>query len=175
LFAAVTGAGLWRSGDTGQSWTQCPGLPAEVYALRPVAERPGHVWAATDDGCWFSTDSGASWEDRGSGLENARHARAIEVKPGAPDTLLATKTQNVTIPWRPVADATCSPATAWRAGNGQCYNGSAFNATFDLTSLHVTLPSDVIVGVAYNTADYGQTPIGVAGPYNSLNVGAPNG
>ena len=87
-FAAVTGAGLWRSGDTGQSWTQCPGLPAEVYALRPVAERPGHVWAATDDGCWFSTDSGATWEDRGAGLENARHARAIEVKPGAPDTLL---------------------------------------------------------------------------------------
>lgn len=88
-FAAVSGAGLWRGGPDGLSWTQCPGLPAEVYAVRPVAERPGHVWAATDDGCWLSTDVGATWEDRSAGLENARHARAIEVKPGAPDTLLA--------------------------------------------------------------------------------------
>jgi photosystem II stability/assembly factor-like uncharacterized protein len=57
--------------------------------VRTAAERPGHVWAATHDGCWFSPDAGASWEDRSAGLEGARHARAIEVKPGAPDTLLA--------------------------------------------------------------------------------------
>jgi hypothetical protein len=95
---------------------------------------------------------------------------------GAPDTLLATRTQNVTIPWRPVADATCATPTAWRSPvDGQCYNGIAFNATFDLSSLSATLPSDVIVGIAYNTADYGQAPIGTAGPYNSLNVGAPTG
>ena len=92
---------------------------------------------------------------------------------GAPDTLLATKTQDVTIPWRPVADPTCATPTAWRAGNGQCYNGVAFNATFDLSSLNVTLPGDVIVGVAYNTADYGNAPIHMPGPYNSLNVGVP--
>jgi hypothetical protein len=92
---------------------------------------------------------------------------------GVPDELLVTKTQTVTIPWRPVADASCG--TAWKASNGSCYNGFAFNATFDLSSLNKTLPSDVIVGVAYNTADYGQAPIGVAGPYNSLNVGVPTG
>ena len=93
---------------------------------------------------------------------------------GAPDTLLATKTQTVTIPWRPVADPTCpNGGTAWRAGDGQCYNGIAFNATFDLSSLNVTLPNDVIVAVAYNTADYGYAPIHAAGPYNSLNVGVP--
>src|SRR6476469_3691789 len=94
---------------------------------------------------------------------------------GAPDTVLASTTQNVTIPWRPAADATCPGGTAWRATDGNCYNGIAFNATFDLRSLNVTLPSNVIVGVAYNTADYGQAPIGSAGPYNSLNVGAPTG
>ena len=94
---------------------------------------------------------------------------------GAPDTLLATTTENVSIPWRPEADPTCSTPTAWRAGDGQCYNGLAFNATLDLSSLNVTLPNDVIVGVAYNTADYGASPIGLPGPYNSLNVGAPNG
>lgn len=88
-FAAVGGAGLWTSGDGGSSWTQCHGLPSEVYAIRPVAGRPGHVWAATDDGCRFSTDSGATWADRSAGLENVRHVRAVDVKPGAPDTLLA--------------------------------------------------------------------------------------
>jgi hypothetical protein len=90
---------------------------------------------------------------------------------GAPDTLLATKTENVTIPWRPAADPTCG--TAWKASDGNCYKGIAFNAVFDLSSLSVTLPNDVIVGIAYNTADYGLSPIHAAGPYNSLNVGAP--
>src|SRR5205823_3692081 len=72
---------------------------------------------------------------------------------GAPDVRLASNTQTITIPWRPEVYAS---------------GGIAFNATFDLSSLNVTLPNDVIVGVAYNTADYGSSPIGVAGPYNSL-------
>ncbi len=53
-----------------------------------------------------------------------------------------------------------------------CYNGFAFNITFDMSSLNLTLPNDIIVGIAYNTQTYGAAPIGVAGPYNSLNVGA---
>jgi hypothetical protein len=92
---------------------------------------------------------------------------------GVPDTLLATVTQDVAIPWRPAADPTCPGGTAWRATNGTCYNGIAFNAVFDLSTLNVMLPDDVIVGVAYNTADYGTTPLHTAGPYNSLNVGTP--
>ncbi len=98
--------------------------------------------------------------------------------PGAPNTvgsLLGSVTQPVTIPWRPVADTTCAGSTAWRASDGQCYNGIAFNATFDMSSLGVTLPNAVIVSVAYNTQSYGTTPTGVAGPYNSLNVGIPTG
>ena len=82
---------------------------------------------------------------------------------GAPDTLLATKTQTVTIPWHPV---------------GSAFNGIAFNATFDtfdLSTPNVTLPNDVIVGIAYNTADYGAAPIHKAGPYDSLNIGIPTG
>lgn len=94
---------------------------------------------------------------------------------GAPDTLLATTTRNVTIPWRPAADPTCAGGTAWRAADTLCYNGIAFNALFDLSSQNVTLPNDVIVGVAYNTQSYGSAPIGLAGPYNSLNVGVPTG
>src|SRR5688572_2891240 len=92
---------------------------------------------------------------------------------GVPTTRLATMTQAITIPWRPAADPLCG--TAWRGADANCYNGIAFNATFDLSSLKVTLPNDVIVGVAYNTADYGRAPIGDPGPYNSLNVGIPSG
>src|SRR5260370_199082 len=32
-FAAVSGAGLWSSGDGGRTWAQCPGLPSEVHAI----------------------------------------------------------------------------------------------------------------------------------------------
>lgn len=95
--------------------------------------------------------------------------------PGTPlnavGSLLGTVTQTFTIPWRPAADPTCPNGIACGAGNGQCYNGLAFNITFDLGSSNVTLPNDVIVGVAYNTQTYGSAPIGVVGPYNSLNVG----
>jgi hypothetical protein len=97
---------------------------------------------------------------------------------GVPDTLLATKTQSFNIPWRPESDPTCSPTSngnGWLVGS-TCYNfsGIANNVTFDLTSLGVTLPSNVIVGVAYDTQSYGAHPTGVAGPYNSLNVAVPN-
>ncbi len=98
--------------------------------------------------------------------------------PGTPNQVgspLGSVTQTVTIPWRPEADTTCAGGTAWRASDGQCYNGKAFNATFDMSSLGVTLPNAVIVSVAYDTQSYGAHPTGVAGPYNSLNVGVPTG
>ena len=41
-----------------------------------------------------------------------------------------------------------------------------------MSSLNLTLPDDIVVGVAYNTQTYGAFPIGVGGPYFSLNVGA---
>ena len=89
-YAAVSGAGLWRSLDGGVGWERCPGLPpAEVFAIRVPDERPASVYAASSDGCWYSTDAGLTWEDRSGGLEKARHVRALAVKPGAPDVLLA--------------------------------------------------------------------------------------
>lgn len=96
------------------------------------------------------------------------------VVPGSPNTKgteVASLTKDVFVPWRPEADPTCSGGTAWRASDGDCYNGYAFNTSFDMSSLKTTLPNDLIVGVAYNTQTYGATPLGVDGPYNSLNVG----
>jgi hypothetical protein len=88
-FAAVRGAGIWRSVDAGESWQKCPGLPEDVTALRTLPAKPGTVLAATAEGCRISTDRGQTWEDRSTGLENARYISAIEVKPDNPDILLA--------------------------------------------------------------------------------------
>jgi hypothetical protein len=88
-FAAIQGAGLWRSVDEGTTWQQCPGLPAEVLAIRTAAARPGTLIVATAEGCRITSDNGQTWEDRSSGLDSARYLASIEVKPDNPEILLA--------------------------------------------------------------------------------------
>lgn len=90
-------------------------------------------------------------------------------------SLLATDTINALIPWRPEADPTCAGGTAWRAQDGNCYNGLATTVTFDFTSQNITLPDSLIFGLAFNTETHGYNPLGVAGPYNSLNFGLEGG
>ncbi len=124
------------------------------------------TWAKHSE---YLSMSGAGWTHPITfNVYNVNNAGSVP----ALGALIKSVTQTVDIPWRPEADATC-PGTAWRASDTQCYNGLAFNVTFDLSSPSVTLPNDVIVGIAYNTQTYGSTPMGVPGPYNSLNVGAP--
>ncbi len=88
-YAAVAGAGLSKSADSGASWARCSGLPDDVYALRFAPGSPGLAFAATSDGCWISSDGGETWADNSEGLGEARHIRAIDVKPGEPQILLA--------------------------------------------------------------------------------------
>ena len=68
-------------------------------------------------------------------------------------SLIASRTETVHVPWH--------------TANG--FNGVAFPVSFDFTN--VIVPNTVVFGLSYNTADYGTPPIGVAGPYNSLNYG----
>lgn len=96
---------------------------------------------------------------------------------GTPTHKIASITQDQSILWRPASDPDCAPTsngTGWKV-DGTCYDysGIASNAVFDLSSLHVTLPDDVVVSVTYNTQHHGYNPTGVAGPYNSLNVAVP--
>jgi len=91
----------------------------------------------------------------------------------APGLLIGSVTQTKTIPWRPEADPTnCGTgSTAWYStADAKCYNGFAFNVTFDLSSIG-TVPDKIIYGIAYNTNTWGYDPIGLPGPYESLNVG----
>jgi hypothetical protein len=100
--------------------------------------------------------------------------------PCVPGALLATVTQNATIPYRPSADPVgCSTPTQWlNPANGLCQDAIETVITFDFPS-GITLPNDVIWTVAFDTTNYGSHPIGakpcsstVEGcPYDSLNIG----
>lgn len=87
-------------------------------------------------------------------------------------SLITSKTENFTMPYRPTSTpAECGGDDgAWHdAATDTCNHGIAFPISFNLTG--TTLPDHVIVGVAYNTSNYGANPIGTTGPYDSLNVG----
>lgn len=87
---------------------------------------------------------------------------------GSVGTLIDSVTQTFAIPYRPSADPTCPGGTAWRDTNGSCFNGMNHVIVFDASG--ITVPDSIIYSVAYNTQTYGSPAVGVAGPYNSLNV-----
>ncbi len=124
------------------------------------------TWAPQSD--WPAVGTAAGWTHPITiNLYNA-----TGVASNLPGTLIKSVTKTFTIPWRPVADPTCAPATKWRSTtDGLCYNGYAFNITFDLSAEGIVAPTDMIVGIAYNTNTWGYSPIGLPGPYESLNVG----
>jgi len=92
--------------------------------------------------------------------------------------LVATRTQDVFVPFRPSHDADNCPdpsmdvpfgGTWFDPVLGFCVHGYNVPVDFDFTG--TVLPDEVIVSVAYNTAHHGYAPIGSNGPYNSLNYG----
>ena len=100
---------------------------------------------------------------------------AVDRTGGAPrpGKVLAALTQAFLVPWRPEPDAaSTSPLRPWRAADGNYYAGLAFNLNFDLGSLGLTLPDEVIFSVSFNTQHHGPAPIGAPGPYNQLHLAA---
>ena len=93
-----------------------------------------------------------------------------------PGPVLAQKTQDFLIPWRPETSAACGGDDAWMASDGHCYHGFATTIVFDLRNAGpggtpVQLPDVLVYGIAFNTNTHGYHPIGQHGPYESLNVG----
>ena len=97
----------------------------------------------------------------------------------APGNLIGTKTQTFAMPYRPSVDLVHCTGGRWFDGT-TCFNGKAFTITFDFSAQNLTLPNQVIFGVAYNTTHFGYHPIGETAPcfiapgggcpYDSLNV-----
>jgi hypothetical protein len=96
--------------------------------------------------------------------------------------LISTETVDALIQWQPEfsTSAACQALDnqfgyanqAWATTNGTCYFGDAQTVTFNLANIAV--PSQFVWGLALNTQTYGTAPTGVAGPYNSLNIGLNN-
>lgn len=98
---------------------------------------------------------------------------AVDRTGPAPRTgaIVAALTHSFLIPWRPEpAPASTSPLRPWLGRDGNYYTGLAFNLTFDLGALGLTLPEEVIFGVSFNTEHFGANPVGTPGPYNRLGV-----
>jgi hypothetical protein len=149
-------------------------------------------WACEND----FDDVGGSWVPNrgpseacvttpGSGYMHPITLNLYQVDNTGPDpavgALIATKTASFFIPFRPSWDsvncAAGNPGADVPFGGtwydpvlAACVHGYAFVIDFDFSADGITLPDEVIYGVAYDTADYGAAPIGAAGPYNSLNV-----
>lgn len=145
-------------------------------------------WAC-QNGAWNTNDCGTT---AGStykvpitlNLYNASSAQQDgTVRPG---TLFASVTKTFNIPYRPSANpAHCTAANGklgewWNKADGKCYNGKAANVSWDFTSLGLTLPNDLVVGISYNTTHYGYNPVGESAAcygtsagcaYDALNVG----
>jgi len=107
---------------------------------------------------------------------------------GLPGASILSVTKTFSIPYRPSANhAKCvgtspySGSGAWFDSQlGECFAGMMTNITFSLSSLHVTLPQNIVFGIAYNTSDDGYAPYGDSTTchgtsqgcgYDSLNIG----
>lgn len=79
--------------------------------------------------------------------------------------LIVETTSNVLIPWRP---------TTLPNGKPYPHNGYAFTARIPFAT-PIDLPQEVFVMVSYNIRSAGFKPLGVAGPYDVLNIGLSSG
>jgi hypothetical protein len=103
-----------------------------------------------------------------------------------PGTLITTATKTFNLSYRPSANFRhCNTNNNkagewWDSALSSCFNGMAQNITFNFSSLHLTVPDSIVVGIAYNSTHYGYNPIGESAacfstpegcPYDSLNIG----
>jgi hypothetical protein len=110
---------------------------------------------------------------------------------GLPGSTILSVTKTFSIPYRPSANNAKCQGTSPYAGAGafydsqlgECFAGLATNITFNLASLHVSVPQNIVFGIAYNTSDYGYAPYGdstvchsssTGCPYDALNIGLAN-
>ena len=166
-------------------------LPSQPYQAQQAAEFGDHIQlAGTARNLSSVTVTMSSWARHSEypSLSEVGFAHPLTLniynvdKSGtvpALGSLIASVTQEFVMQWRPEGDPTC-PDTgygagfAWRAVNGTCYNGFAFNIVFDLSEEGIVLPDEIIYGIASNTETWGYDPIGTSGPYNSLNFAVNN-
>jgi photosystem II stability/assembly factor-like uncharacterized protein len=86
LFAAVSGAGLFRTADGGSTWAKVEGVPTEIHVIRAT---PGVIALGTDQGVWVSTDLGLKFSPSEKGLEAVPEVYSLDINPKDSKWLLA--------------------------------------------------------------------------------------
>jgi len=84
-------------------------------------------------------------------------------------TRIGTFTQTFAIPYRPSSGTCTTDATAYLGADNVCHHGILAPVTFTFPT-PLTVPGTLIYGVAFNTQNYGASPTGTDGPYDSLNL-----
>lgn len=151
-----------------------PNLPSQAFQAQQTAEFGDHITLAPGTGrhAVSATVVMVTWSTTAYS-----HPITLNLYGESAGQLieLGTRTQTFDIPARPAAEPTC-PDTgygagfAWKAEDGRCYNGLAFEISFDLSGIDTPLPDSLVYGIAYDTGTWGNQPIGETGPYDSLNV-----
>ena len=112
---------------------------------------------------------------------NARFSQALTVNvwsvndttsPASAGVLLGSVTDTFKIPFRPSSTPSkCGGnTTRWYSPiDNSCYRGLATPISLNFSNEHVTIPANnkIIVTVAYNTSDFGPSPLGHTAPCNS--------
>jgi hypothetical protein len=157
-----------------------PNLPSLGYQATQTAEFGDKVSFGGTDRNLTSVDVGMSswamksdWPTVGD-ANGYSHDLTLNIYNEGPSntvgSLLTTVTASTFVPWRPEPDgAPGGDSTSYTGSDGGHYHGKLFIASFDFSSLSITLPDTVIYGLAFNTQTWGANPTGVNGPYNSLN------
>lgn len=170
-----------------------PNVSSQAYQAQQVAEFGDHVaLAGTQRQLTTVTMTMSNWAYQSIYLSDPRYGGANQNNAGflqnltanfynvaytgstpGVGSLITSLTQAQLIPWRAEPSASCGAITPGAANpyasGGSCWNGVAFNVTFDFTAANIVLPNEVIFSMAQNTQNYGANPIGSNGPYNSLN------
>ena len=91
ICVGTLGQGIWRSGDSGETWTRVrQGLYSEsaVRALAVHPREPHVIYAGAESGIYRSEDRGASWERLDSPM-NTLPIWALAIDPVDPNIIFA--------------------------------------------------------------------------------------
>ena len=139
-------AGLYRSDDWGESWTNVgPALEADrVDALLALSESPDRLYAVVAGSVWSSNDGAGSWQRRSSG--NPGNAiEAIGFDPAAPTPLWAVAAGQV---YR-----SDQPGGEWRAVGKPVHETSALARAMAISGAVIVIATDRGV---FRSADGGE-------------------
>jgi hypothetical protein len=162
-------------------------VPSQAFEATSTSEFGGAVEiAAPSKAITKVTVAMSSWACQSGGAEDGSCVTATGAKFEWPVTLhvyalgaggtvgtqVASLTKTFKMPYRPSASLKCNTGGWYRMGS--CFHGKLFKINFVLKG--VSIPSQAIVAVAYNTSDYGAAPTHCNTgpgpcPYDSLNVG----